>query len=68
MFIHWGIYPVLVGVWEGKPVMKGLSEQKQAHAGIYSDTYAAVSKRFSPAGWNSILFAGLPAREYLSPQ
>ncbi|WP_448636279.1 alpha-L-fucosidase [Pedobacter panaciterrae] len=53
MFIHYGIYSVLGGVWEGKPVTKGLSEQIQAHAGIYSDTYADVAKRFNPQNWNA---------------
>lgn len=53
MFIHYGIYSVLGGVWDGKPVSKGLSEQIQAHAGIYSDTYASVAKRFNPKLWNA---------------
>ncbi|SHH00970.1 alpha-L-fucosidase [Pedobacter caeni] len=53
MFIHYGIYSVLGGVWEGKPVTKGLSEQIQAHAGIYSDTYAKVAKRFNPEKWSA---------------
>jgi alpha-L-fucosidase len=53
LFIHYGIYSVLGGVWEGKPVSKGLSEQIQAHAGIYSDTYAAVAKQFNPIYWNA---------------
>lgn len=53
MFIHYGIYSVLGGVWEGKEISKGLSEQIQAHAGIYSDTYAGVAKRFNPKDWNA---------------
>ncbi|WP_316840714.1 alpha-L-fucosidase [Pedobacter gandavensis] len=53
MFIHYGIYSVLGGVWEGKEISKGLSEQIQAHAGIYSDTYAGVAKRFNPKNWNA---------------
>jgi alpha-L-fucosidase len=53
MFIHYGIYSVLGGVWDDKPVARGLSEQIQAHAGIYSDTYAAVAKRFNPVRWNA---------------
>lgn len=53
MFIHYGIYSVLGGVWEGKEISKGLSEQIQAHAGIYSDTYARVAKRFNPKDWNA---------------
>jgi alpha-L-fucosidase len=52
MFIHWGIYSELGGVWDGKQISRGLSEQIQAHAGIYSDTYADVAKRFNPVKWN----------------
>ncbi|UYQ94909.1 alpha-L-fucosidase [Chitinophaga horti] len=52
MFIHWGaIYSSLGGVWNGKPVTTGYSEQIQAHAGIYSDVYANVAKRFNPQRW-----------------
>lgn len=54
MFIHWGaIYSTLGGVWEGKPVTRGYSEQIQSHAGIYSDTYGDVAKRFHPEHWNA---------------
>ena len=52
MFIHWGIYSELGGVWNGQQISRGLSEQIQAHAGIYSDTYAQVAKRFNPQLWN----------------
>jgi len=52
MFIHWGIYAELGGVWNGQQISRGLSEQIQAHAGIYSDTYAQVAKRFNPVNWN----------------
>ena len=52
MFIHWGVYSELGGVWNGQPVSRGLSEQIQAHAGIYSDTYAQTAKRFNPVKWN----------------
>lgn len=54
MFIHWGaIYSTLGGVWDGKPVTRGYSEQIQSHAGIYSDTYGNVAKRFNPSHWNA---------------
>jgi alpha-L-fucosidase len=59
MFIHYGIYSVLGGVWEGKQIERGLSEQIQAHAGIYSDTYAAVAKQFNPTQWNADSVAAL---------
>ncbi|WP_420155467.1 alpha-L-fucosidase [Siphonobacter sp.] len=53
MFIHWGVYSVLGGVWEGKPVSRGYSEQIRAHAaGLYSDTYENVAKTFDPKRWN----------------
>ena len=53
MFIHFGaIYSQLGGVWEGQQISRGLSEQIQAHAGIYSDTYAQVAKTFNPSKWN----------------
>jgi len=54
MFIHWGaIYSTLGGVWDGKPVTRGYSEQIQSHAGIYSDVYGDVAKRFHPEHWNA---------------
>lgn len=53
MFIHWGIYSELGGVWDGKPVTQGYSEQIQSQAGIFGDWYAAVAERFYPAGWNA---------------
>ena len=52
MFIHWGIYSELGGVWNGRNISRGLSEQIQAHAGIYSDTYAQTAKRFNPVKWD----------------
>jgi len=62
MFIHWGIYSELGGVWEGKQISRGLSEQIQAHAGIYSDVYARVAKRFNPEKWNPDTIALLAKR------
>ena len=62
MFIHWGIYSELGGVWGGQQISRGLSEQIQAHAGIYSDTYAQVAKRFNPVKWNPDSIALLAKR------
>lgn len=53
MFIHWGIYSELGGVWEGKPITQGYSEQIQSQAGIFGDWYAAVADRFYPVCWNA---------------
>jgi alpha-L-fucosidase len=52
MFIHFGAYSQLGGVWDGQNISRGLSEQIQAHAGIYSDTYADVARQFNPTKWN----------------
>ena len=69
MFIHFGLYSHLGGVWDGKPISRGLSEQIQAHAGIYSDTYAAVAKEFNPTQWNADSIALLAkAAGFLDPR
>lgn len=52
MFIHWGLYSELGGVWDGQPVTRGYSEQIQSFAGIFSDWYAAVANRFNPTAWD----------------
>lgn len=53
MFIHWGLYSQLGGVWNEKAVTQGYSEQIQSHAGIFSDWYAEVARGFNPGKWNA---------------
>lgn len=48
MFIHFGLYSHLGGVWEGEPVRQGYSEQIQSFAGIFSDWYAETAYEFRP--------------------
>ena len=48
MFIHFGLYSHLGGVWEGEPVRNGYSEQIQSFAGIFSDWYAETADVFDP--------------------
>lgn len=48
MFIHFGLYSELGGVWEGNPVTRGYSEQIQSFAGIFSDWYGDAALRFNP--------------------
>lgn len=48
MFIHFGLYSVYGGVYEGKPVTRGYSEQIQSFAGIFSDWYADTALKFNP--------------------
>lgn len=62
MFIHFGVYSVLGGVWDGKPATRNVSEQIQAHAGIYSDTYEGIAKRFNPDKWNPDSIVSLAKR------
>jgi alpha-L-fucosidase len=47
MFIHWGIYSVPAGQWNGKPV-EGIGEWIMARGKIPVDDYAALAPRFNP--------------------
>lgn len=51
--MHFGLYSVLGGVWDGKPVTKGYSEQIQSFAGIFSDWYGETALRFNPTLFNA---------------
>jgi|GEM_PF-5839338 Alpha-L-fucosidase len=53
MFIHFGLYSELGGVWNGQRITSGYSEQIQSHAGIFSDYYAEVAERFTPSSFNA---------------
>lgn len=53
MFIHFGVYSELGGVWNGNPVTTGYSEQIQMWGGIMSDVYEEFASTFNPTGWNA---------------
>ena len=53
MFIHFGLYSELGGVWEDKPVTRGYSEQIQSFAGIFSDWYGDTALRFNPTEFDA---------------
>ena len=53
MFIHFGLFSVYGGVYEGKPVTRGYSEQIQSFAGIFSDWYADTALQFNPTNFNA---------------
>lgn len=53
MFIHFGLYSKLGGVWNEKPVERGYSEQIQSFAGLSGDCYAATANTFDPTRWNA---------------
>ena len=52
MFIHFGLYSVYGGVYNGEPVRRGYSEQIQSFAGIFSDWYASTAQEFNPVKWD----------------
>jgi alpha-L-fucosidase len=52
MFIHWGIYSVPAGVWEGKQIEK-LGEQIQRHAKIPHNEYIEIAKQFNPVKFDA---------------
>lgn len=48
MFIHFGLYSTLGGIWDGKQIDNGYSEQIMANAPIPLDKYAALAANFNP--------------------
>jgi alpha-L-fucosidase len=52
MFIHWGAYSSLGGVWKGKQVY-GLGEWIMYEAQIPREEYKEVCKRFNPTEFNA---------------
>lgn len=47
MFIHWGLYSEIGGVWQDKPITKGYSEQIQMWANISKQDYLEIAKYFT---------------------
>ena len=47
MFIHWGLYSVLAGMWEGRKV-PGIGEWIMQHARIPVKEYELLAKQFNP--------------------
>jgi alpha-L-fucosidase len=53
MFVHWGVYSTLGGVWQGNPV-KGYAEHIQRIAKIPGDVYKDnVASHFNPSEFNA---------------
>jgi len=52
LFIHFGAYADLAGVWQGKEIEK-LGEQIQRHADISQEDYQAVVKKFNPSNFDA---------------
>lgn len=48
LFIHWGLYSLAGGVWNGEIVENGYSEQIQSHAKIPKLEYKKLADQFNP--------------------
>lgn len=57
LFIHFGAYSMLGGVWEGKDV-PGYAEWIQGKANIDRDVYAAKALQFNPSEFNADRIVG----------
>lgn len=62
MFIHFGLYSIPGGVWDGKPVAQGYSEQIQAFAPVPEEQYAALAGGFDPKGFDADSIVALAKR------
>jgi len=51
MFIHWGVYSVPAGIYDGKQI-PGLGEWIMCNAKIPMDKYQAYAKEFNPVKYN----------------
>ena len=53
MFIHFGLFSTLGGVWKGKQYSGNYSEQIQSDAHIPEAEYAALAAQFNPTQWDA---------------
>ena len=58
MFIHWGIYAVPAGVYDGKPI-DGIGEWIMLNGKIPVDRYRAYAKDFNPVKYDPAAWAAL---------
>lgn len=52
MFIHWGLYSIPAGVWNGQKI-SGYSEQIKGHAKISTAEYRKLADQFNPTLWDA---------------
>ncbi|MDF7798571.1 alpha-L-fucosidase [Pontiellaceae bacterium B1224] len=53
LFIHWGIYAIPAGEWEGKPTVKGGAEWIQSKDKIPAAEYAQLIDQFNPIQYDA---------------
>lgn len=61
LFIHWGVYAVPAGEWQGKPV-KGIGEWIMKNGAIPVADYRAFAGRFTAAHYDPVAWARLAKR------
>jgi alpha-L-fucosidase len=59
MFIHFGLYSVAGGIWNGKRIDNGYSEQILANAPLPPDQYDALARQFNPVHFDADAIAAL---------
>jgi alpha-L-fucosidase len=52
MFIHWGLYSIPAGTWDGKPI-PGIGEWIMNRASIPVAQYKALAPKFDPTGFSA---------------
>ena len=52
MFIHWGLYAIPAGEWNGKPI-KGIGEWIMDRANIPVEDYEPLAKKFNPTKFDA---------------
>lgn len=57
LFIHWGLYAIPAGVWEGEPV-EGIGEWIMRTRRMPRDEYAGLASRFNPASFDARQWVG----------
>jgi alpha-L-fucosidase len=61
MFIHWGLYALLAGMWKGEPVGEGTGEWIMNYAKIPVAEYKALAGQFNPAMFDADSWVKLAA-------
>lgn len=58
MFIHWGLYSIPAGYWDGKRV-DGIGEWIMHNGGIPADEYERLAPKFNPVNFDASEWMGL---------
>jgi alpha-L-fucosidase len=61
LFIHWGLYAIPAGIWQGQEI-PGIGEWIQQRARIPADEYARLANQFNPVQFNAADWVSLAKR------